>query len=171
MRGKRDESAEGAALRLLAIRGRSVSEITEKLLKRGFSQEEVEEVLQNLLKKNYLNDQAFASDWARGRLVRAPVGRIRIAYELKAKGVDEEEINKALTEVYAEVDEQRLASLAVLRRLPLIQHLPREAKRRRLFAYLRRRGFSSPVIFTVLTEHLGTASLAGEGPDADGPFE
>ncbi|MBI3988449.1 MAG: regulatory protein RecX [candidate division NC10 bacterium] len=167
MRGQRDESAEGDALRLLAIRGRSVSEVRERLLKRGFSQGEVEETLQNLLKKKYLNDQAFASDWARGRLVRAPVGRIRIASELKAKGVGEAEINTALTEVYDQADELRLASMAVQRRLPLIQHLPQEVKRRRLFTYLQRRGFPSTVILSVLAEQLGKPSGDDEGGDVD----
>lgn len=167
MKGQKRGSAEGVALRLLAIQGRTVSELKEKLLKRGFSHEKVEEVLSKLLKKNYLDDQLFASHWVRGRLSRAPVGRNRIADELKAKGVSEEAINRALTEMYPQAEEYRLASLAVERRLPLIQHLPPEGKRRRLFTFLRRRGFSTSVVLTVLTEHLGKASFADEGLDAN----
>lgn len=158
MKGQKGDSAQGVALRLLAIRGRTVSEMKERLLKKGFLPEEVEETLHRLLEQGYLNDHRFALDWIRGRLARAPVGRQRIASELKAKGVGEAAIRRALMEVYAQADEYQLASKAALRRLPLMQGLPLEKQRRRLFTYLRRLGFSASTALTVLTEHLGKAS-------------
>ncbi len=167
MKGQKEDRAQGVALRLLAIRGRTVSEMKERLLKKGFLPEEVEETLHRLLEQGYLNDQRFALDWAKGRLARAPVGRQRIASELKARGVGEAAIRKALTEVYAQTDEYQLASRAALRRLPFVQRLPLEKQRHRLFTHLRRLGFSASIALTVLTEHLGKASPASEELAAD----
>jgi regulatory protein len=158
------------ALRLLAIRGRTVSEMKERLLKKGFLPEEVEETLHRLLEQGYLNDQRFALDWAKGRLARVPVGRQRVASELKAKGVGEAAIRRALTEVYGQTDEYQLASRAALRRLPFIQRLPLAKQRHRLFTYLRRLGFSTSIALTVLTEHLGKAPQGAEDLAADDPL-
>lgn len=149
------QKAVEVALRLLSVRARSRQELKERLRRKGFPQGEVEQALDVLAKRGYLDDGKFASSWARGRLASKPVGRARLRHELRVKGVAEELIMKALEEAYEEADEFMLAARAVERKLPGLQGLPREVKRRRLFGFLKRRGFPPQVIVKAVEERLG----------------
>ena len=71
------------------------------------------------------------------RSTRAARGPIRA--ELRAKGVDQARIDEALDESGGEDDDR--AYQAGLKRLGLLERLDEETFRRRMYAYLQRRGF------------------------------
>lgn len=148
----RTKEALGAALAFLAARSRSRAELEERLLKKGFSPGDVAEALGELEKKGYLDDRQFAVSWARWRLSGKPMGRARLKQELKAKGLQDEEIEEALQEAYAEADELTLALRASERKLQGFQRLDPKKRRQKLFQFLKRRGFPLPTIWKALGE-------------------
>ncbi|MFN3477234.1 MAG: regulatory protein RecX, partial [Candidatus Methylomirabilales bacterium] len=127
-------------------------ELKERLLKRGFSPGDVAEALVELEKKGYLDDRQFAVSWARWRLSGKPMGRARLWQELKAKGLQDEDIEEALKETYAEADELKLALIASERKLQSLKKLDPEKRRQKLFQFLKRRGFPLPTIRKALGE-------------------
>lgn len=127
-----------AALRYLARRDRSEAHMKAYLSKRGASPVRIRTVLSRLRALGYLDDQAFAQRWARDRIARKPMGRLRLEAELRAQGVEERTIADTLEAIYGETSEQHLASQLLRDRCVTP-------------AFLRRRGFSEETIETIYT--------------------
>lgn len=147
--------ATRAAFVLLAARSRSRHELQERLLKKGFSPDQVDAALTKLANEGYLDDGAFAVNWARGKLSAKPVGRARLRRELRAKGIAEGLIAQAIEVAYQEADELALALLSVERKLPSLRGFDLATKRRKLVAFLERRGFSPELTRRAIEEKLG----------------
>ncbi|MBI4537633.1 MAG: regulatory protein RecX [candidate division NC10 bacterium] len=152
--GETDPSgAWEAAVALLAMRARSSEELRRRLRQRRFSREEIEAAIARLTAAGYLNDAAFALQWALARQARQGLGPARLARELKAKGVGDGEVAAALESLRGERDERQVAAEAAAQRMKGLRGLPAEAARRRLAASLERRGFSVEVILDLCRQH------------------
>ncbi len=139
--------ARGTALRLLALRPRTVSEIQERLGRR-FGKNAVDEAVKRLLSEGLLNDADYANQWRQSRERHKPRSRGMIARELKSKGVADEFIDDAL-EGYDSSDAARRAAHRYASRQ---SGAGRIAFDRRVGAFLARRGFEPSVIGKVLQE-------------------
>jgi regulatory protein len=143
------EAAFQQALRLLSYRPRSEAEIRKKLADKGFDVKISEYVIQRLIEEKYLGDQTFAQTWVENRSNFRPRSRRLLKYELRQKGVAEEYIESALASVNAEPD---LAYQAGIRYATRLADLDWETFRKRLGAYLGRRGFSYGTIAPVVSQ-------------------
>jgi len=141
------------AIAFLAIRPRSSEEVRRRLRRRGFPGEAIEEVLARLTAAGYLNDAAFAAEWARSRQARQGLGPLRLSRELKAKGLSDVEIAAALDGLRQEREVVEVAAETAARRMKSLRALPPEVGRRRLAAYLERRGFPAEVILRLCRTH------------------
>ena len=137
----------GAALRLLALKPRTVSEIRERL-ERRFDSNSVEQAVSRLLSEGLLNDAEYAQQWRDSRERRKPRGRRLIAKELNARGIAGHLIENAL-EGYDSMDAARRAAFRYASRQSASD---RVAFDRRVGAFLDRRGFEPDVIRKVLQE-------------------
>lgn len=137
------------ALKQLANRARSADEIRRALARRGYDRDEVEAVLARLTASRYLDDADFARTWVTTRARRSLMGPARLARELRAKGIADNDITAALRSLADEWDAREAARKAVRRKLPSLQGLPPAVARRRLAAFLERRGFSPEVILAM----------------------
>jgi regulatory protein len=146
--GEEEEQADPweVALRLLAGRARSCEEIRLSLGRLGYSPEAVAAVLGRLAAARYVNDLEFARDWVRARAERSGFGPARLTRELRAKGIGGGDIRTALGELLAEQGPLALAEQAARRKLTALQGVPPAVGRRRLAAYLTRRGFSTEIV-------------------------
>ncbi|MCK4309321.1 MAG: regulatory protein RecX, partial [Candidatus Atribacteria bacterium] len=106
-----DEIIKGKkyTLWLLTRRIYSKYEILKKLKIKGFSENIIPDIVLWLENKEYINDELFATIWSQSRLKNKPVGRYRLNYELKLKGIDQEIIQKVLDKTYNDIDELTLA--------------------------------------------------------------
>lgn len=85
--------------RFCAFQERSHQEVKEKLYGLGLYKKQVEVLLTQLIEDNYLNEERFATSFARGKFNIKNWGRIKIKYELQQKRVSVYNINKALEEI------------------------------------------------------------------------
>ncbi|WP_298134446.1 regulatory protein RecX [Acidiferrobacter sp.] len=92
---ERREPAGHYGLTLLARRDYSRQELVERLCRRGYSPAEAAEAAAALALSQALSDERYAAERVRGRSAQG-VGPVRIAVELKAKGVASEIIAAAL---------------------------------------------------------------------------
>lgn len=129
-----------AAVRLLSYRPRSEAEIRARLRPR-FERETIERVISQLRARQLIDDAAFAQFWRENRESFRPCSRRFLWMELKRKGVASEVID----EVLEGINEEESAYRAAQRRARTLER-DYETFRRKLGAFLGRRGFSYEVI-------------------------
>jgi regulatory protein len=150
-----DETAKAtdAAIRLLTVRPRSVREIRDRLRKKGQDDETIDRVIERLRSWNYIDDEAFARYWVENRESNRPRGRRLLEQELRAKGVERETVTNAIDE--AGIDEVAAALEIASAKLRSYRGLEEPVAKRRMIAFLGRRGYGYDVIKPVLTELFG----------------
>ena len=144
-------NAWGVALKQLALRARSAEEVRRSLARRGYGGDEIAAVIARLTALRYLDDADFARTWVAARARRTPTGPARLARELRAKGIAEE------------WDVSEAAAAAVRRKLPSLRGVPSGVARRRLAAFLERRGFSAEIILAICRTQFRGAEESSEG--------
>lgn len=138
------------AYRYLAGRAHSEKELRDKLLRKGFEETRIDAVIAELKDVGYLDDASFARSYAQSRLSNKPMGAFLLRRELQQKGVAEPLIKSAIEEAYSGVDEEELATELVRRRAARYRELEEEKKKKRLYDFLRRRGFRWEVVKRVI---------------------
>src|SRR4051812_31912748 len=78
---------------------RNHNEVKLKLMSYGIKKQEVEEVICIVIENNYLNEERFARQFARGKFRMKSWGRVKIKYELKQKGISDFVIRTAIDEI------------------------------------------------------------------------
>jgi len=149
------------AVKLLAAKPRSVEELRERLLEKGWADEAaVEYALARLKEYGYLDDERFAVGFASYRIKQKPVGRQRLARDLQTKKISKETADAALELVYQETPEEELITRAIEKRVRLRGRPTTRQETKSLYDHLLRLGFSYDLIIRKVRE----ASVA---PDED----
>jgi regulatory protein len=145
------------ALGYLSIRQRSLREMNEYLSKKGFSDQDVAMVVQELKDENYLNDRLFAQNYLENRKRNKPKSLYAFRYELETKGIH----SKLIDELLTDYDDLELAFLALGQKIRIWKHLEASSLKKKAFGYLRYRGFSFAVIQStwqkILDSHLDSS--------------
>lgn len=131
-----------AALRFLSYRPRSVAEVRRRLTRQGHAADVIEATVQWLAGYQFVDDRAFAEFWAESRAQFRPSGQRLLRVELAQRGVPAD----LAREVVASVDEEEGAYRAAVKRAAKLARDDEDAFRRKLGAFLERRGFDYDVI-------------------------
>src|ERR1700704_6676060 len=91
---------------------RCQTEVKEKLYSMGLWKKDVEEILSQLIEENYLNEERFAIQFARGKFRMKQWGKGKILYELRQKKISEYCIKKAIKEIDDDAYQKILQKLA-----------------------------------------------------------
>lgn len=147
-----DETAKAldAAIRLLTARPRAVREITDRLRRKAYDDETIARVIAKLRDWRYIDDEAFARYWVENREANRPRGRRLLEQELRQKGIARETVGEVIDE--AEIEEQTGAMEIARAKLRSYRALEPAVARRRMGAFLARRGYGFGVIKPVLDE-------------------
>ena len=139
----KERSTYDRALDLLAIRPRSVVELRRKLVQKGEPAEAVDEAIERLKGQKVLDDEQFARQFARAKVVGAGASRRRIARELGRKGVDRETANAAIDDLADSegIDVSAAIHKVAEKKWKSLSKLDEQTATRRLYAFLARRGF------------------------------
>jgi regulatory protein len=134
------DAAHRVVIRALERSAAARRDLERRLVRRGHAREAVSAALDRAECAGLLDDAAFAQHYVR---TRAPRGRgpVRLIRDLLAKGVAREVAERAVAEQWpAGADHDEVAALAA-RRAGQLGELPRPVLRRRLLAFLARRGY------------------------------
>ena len=129
-------SAFDTALYYLTFRDRSRKELCDKLVEKGYNEEEIEDAIGKLMSYGYIDDERYAKSYICSQM-RAK-GRRRIAMELSGKGVD-----AGMTrELFAELapDEGETIYDLLEKRYGNLD-FDDESQMRRMYSFFARRGF------------------------------
>jgi regulatory protein len=157
--------AKQAALDYLAYKPRTEEEVRRKLQKRDVPPPIVDDVIARLYELDYLDDEAYAHDYAHNRFASKKYGPVRIRRELKERGVDRHLAETAVDELFADEDATAAAWTHAEKRWPRLagEEDPRR-RRQKMYRYLRRRGFRSDTIRPILDELERDGGRGGRGP-------
>ena len=143
-------AAEGAALRtydralnMLAFRARSSAELVRSLIRKGEPKELAERAVARLQEQGLLDDAAFAESFTRAKVLGAKQSRRRVQQGLARKGVARDVSDAAIATVFEEegVDQSGIVIDAARKKLRTLAKLEPAVQRRRLYAFLARRGY------------------------------
>ena len=81
------KTASDLALNYLTYRSRTKKQLYDYLKRKGFEESALEEVIRRMEEYRFLDDGEFARRWVQSKKTGKPVGRRKIAYELKSKGI------------------------------------------------------------------------------------
>jgi len=139
-------TARAVAMNLLARREHSLGELRTKLKDREYSEPDIADALEGLLRDGLISDERFAEAFVAER-VRRGQGPVRIRVELERRGVSDELIVTHLNVCAAEWVERA----EEVRRKKFGAGLPDEFKEKaRQARFLQYRGFSGEHIQQVL---------------------
>jgi regulatory protein len=143
-----------AAFDLLARKAWSHRELRRRLMRRGASADVARAVVAELEAQGYVNDAAFAQWWAEARARGRQVGSVRLARELRSKGIGGDLAAAAVASAFDEVAERDRAVAAARRRLPALRRGRPDRLGARLRDYLLRRGYPAAMTMSVVAELL-----------------
>ena len=128
------------ALDLLSRSEHSVKMLRMKLQKRGFSRPLVEEILEKMEDKGYINNRRFAELFLEAKRRKRKEGRGKLRSRLLEKGISDETIDELLSEMG---DEEEVEALERAGESLLIK---RGMTKEKFYAGLLRRGFESRLV-------------------------
>lgn len=148
------EEAKKRMERYCAYQERCHKEVHQKLYEMRMISVAVDQIIDHLLRHNFLNETRFAQAFARGKFRSKKWGRNRIVNELKQREISKFNIKIALKEIpdaeyyksFEAVAEKRLKQLATEKNL--------QKKRKKLADYLFYRGWESELVYGKVGEVL-----------------
>ena len=136
-----------------AYQERCHKDVEEKLKKLKADEDMSNEIISELIKENYLNEERFAIAYARGKHRINKWGRNKIKRELKQRDISTYLINKSLEEII------ETEYLSTLRHLLEEKNKTIKAKniferKKKLFSYAYGKGYENELIMEVIEEML-----------------
>ncbi|SDJ11927.1 recombination regulator RecX [Natribacillus halophilus] len=144
------EKAKKKALQFLSKRMRTEKELRDKLREEDVPAEHIEEVIDTMAEKGYLNDAEYAQTYTRVTMSTTDKGPGRIRQYLQEKGIQDAFINDALEQY----DEQK--QIETMTGIIAKKAMPRESavmKKKKLTDVLLRKGFSYSLINAAFEAH------------------
>ena len=133
------------ALRLLARREHSRFELARKLAQAGFAHHDIEAMLDEFEDKNWLSDRRFAESYVADHRARA--GSVKLAYELRQRGVSE----TVIEDVLGKNRDSELERAREVWRKKFSAPASSASEIARQMRFLQNRGFTAEVIRKALT--------------------
>jgi len=130
------------AVTLLAAHARASRELERLLVKKGEPPVLAKAAVARLTEQGFLDDASFARQFARTKLAGG-LSRRRMQAELARRGVTRDVADAAIDEIVTDdgVDEAQACGRVAERKMRSLRDLPADVQRRRLYAFLARRGY------------------------------
>lgn len=149
------EAAYRTVLRALELRSYAAADLLRRIVRKGHLREVAEEAVERARQLGLLDDAAYAMNYVQTRAARGR-GPARLVRELSAMGVSRALIDRAIAAEWPEGSDRMAAPLALAtKRASQLGRLPRPVLRRRLLAYLARRGFAGHEITEIVRKVAG----------------
>ena len=136
-------TAYNYALNLLSARPYAVRALHRKLIQKEYSAADADEAIRRLVDNGLLDDEKYAEQYARSKILGTGASKRRLTQELYRKGIRGDVATNAIANVIAdeEIDTAAVIDRVARKKLAQLGDLQPLVLRRRLFAFLARRGY------------------------------
>ena len=149
-----------AGLTLLARRELSEAQVRQRLARRGFGAGDIDAAVERLRGERAIDDVRVAGAIARTQTAVRGRGRLRVKREIEAAGISPTIAQRAVDEVFEDIDADALLEAALERRIRGRSELT-ERDRSRLYRYLTAQGFDSDRVLAALRARTTRPSSGG----------
>jgi len=168
--GERSARAHKVSMYALTRKGLSSAEMTDLLRSRDLDASDVANEVTRLEQVGLLDDRQLAETLVMQLRERKGLGRSAINAELRRRKLDQSAIDDALDEAYESGDDELSRARAIaVKRAPQLRSLDAETARRRLGAFLMRKGYSGSIVASAVAAALAPNHPAIRRPDGAGP--
>lgn len=143
--------AKRYAFLLLKFRLRSEKELIQRLTKKGFSKQVAEQTVIFLKEKKFIDDSFFAQSLIESKLKKSE-GLRKIKSDLFLKGLEKKLIEEKCAAVKENYNEEETVKDIVSKKFNKLKDVDIKTAKRRIFAYLMRKGFSPDVASDCLNQ-------------------
>ena len=146
-------TAYNYALNLLAARPYASRTLHRKLIQKEYSAADAEEAIRRLVDNGLLDDAKFAEQYARSKMLSTGASKRRLQQDLYRKGIRGDVATDAIANVVADedIDPAAIIEKVAAKKLAQLGDLEPLVLRRRLFAFLARRGYDVDEIKRVVS--------------------
>ena len=126
-------------------------DLRKKLHDWGVSSSDADDIITRLQQERYLDNERFARAYCRDKLRFNGWGRIKIAFMLKGKGIEQEFIDAALNEI----DEEQYATIlndVLIAKVKTLKDKEPEQARASLLRFAASRGFEPALFFPAVSQ-------------------
>lgn len=137
-------AAKEAAFRYLGRRDHASFEIRQKLKKKGFNDDVINSLLEELSEKDFLNDESFSIKFITDKSELNRWGRKKIESELYKKGIQRKTIQKTLNSFFDNLSQDQIClDLVIKRKRHFLREVDPYKRKMKIYNYLAGRGFTS----------------------------
>jgi regulatory protein len=131
------------ALNLLSARAYTVRNLRRKLVQKEFDTADVDSAIERLTASRLVDDERFAMEYARQKLVTGATSPRRVERELLKRGIASGIARSSVAAVIEEegVDTSASAESVARKKMRSLDGLETDVQKKRLFGFLARRGF------------------------------
>jgi regulatory protein len=160
-----EEAAFRTALRYLERRPFASRDLARRLVLKGHPPQAAEAARSRAERMGLLDDARYALHFVQTRAARGR-GPLRLRRDLAVLGVERGVIDQALAEAFGpDGGDAPNAEAVARRRLAQLRSLPRPVQRRRLLAFLARRGFAGAAVTKLVNGLLGPGFRTTDGDE------
>ena len=146
-------SAYNYALNLLSARPYATRALHRKLIQKQYSAADAEDAIRRLVDNGLLDDAKYAEQYARSKITTTGASKRRLQQDLYRKGITGDLATNAIANVLEseEIDPEAVLARVAKKKLGQLGDLEPLVLRRRLFAFLARRGYDVDEIKAVVS--------------------
>ncbi len=141
-------------LRLLGRRDHASFELKQKGYKKDYSSGIMDEIIEELESKGYINNLKFAEKFVHDKFEFNQWGPNKIRNHLFSKKIDSQIIDQAIQSQIESSDEASVIRELFEKKKPSLLRTVPEKRKKKLFDYLVRKGFNSEIIFKNINKFL-----------------
>jgi regulatory protein len=147
--------AKEIAYKFLSYKPRTQKEVEERLRLKGFSDDIISKVIDDIKRYGFINDLEYARNFLLNRLRSKTFGKIALKQILLSKGIPNETIEQVLAERETLINEFEIALELAEKKLKQIKSSKKKKKdkneqKRKIYEFLARRGFTWDTISRVV---------------------
>ena len=145
-------SAYNYALNLLSARPYATSALHHKLIQKQYSAADADDAIRRLVDNGLLDDAKYAEQYARSKILSTGASKRRLQQDLYRKGIKGDLATNAIANVLEseDIDPAAVLERVATKKLTQLGDLEPLVLRRRLFAFLARRGYDVDEIKAVV---------------------
>ena len=146
-------SAYNYAPNLLSARPYATRALHRKLIQKQYSAADADDAIRRLVDNGLLNDAKYAEQYARSKITTTGASKRRLQQDLFRKGIKSDVATNAIASVIEDdaIDPAAVIERVARKKLAQLGDLEPVVLRRRLFAFLARRGYDVDEIKAVVS--------------------
>ena len=137
-------------LKMLARRELSEKQVRQRLARKEYQQDEIDEAVARLREARAINDQRVAEAIARTETGIRKRGKVRVRMQLERAGIAKDTVKQAIDDVFEGIDSDALLEASLRKRLHGREKIADDREFQRLFRYLIGQGFESDRVMRAL---------------------